>query len=246
MRHNSRARLLRLGLRLGSLLLISLSLFVGARWWTGNQGVVEIGSIYRTAQLSSERIGRVVRERDIRTVLNLRGCNPDEAWYRAEREEVLEAGATLVDVAMASDQWMSRVQLGAVIELLERAPRPILIHCEWGAERTGLVSAFAELLRDGGSLDRAKAQFTAYFLFLPTADGRVMISHIEQYAGWLAARGASHSPERFREWASHEYRPLTPSREDWPYDPYPLVVVNRPDTPLMATQARSTGARSVK
>jgi protein tyrosine phosphatase (PTP) superfamily phosphohydrolase (DUF442 family) len=200
------------------------------RWSVGNIGVLGEGSasVVRTGQLSAETLGRVIRDRGIRTVLNLRGSNPEEPWYREERSVTLGAGATQVDVAMATDQWMSRVQVAAVVELLDSAERPLLVHCQWGAERTGLVSAFAELLRPGGTLESARDQFSAYYLFVPTADGRVMTGHLERYAAWLKAQGAEHSPDRFRKWVRFDYRPGSPSREDWPYDPYPLVVVSRP------------------
>ena len=47
---------------------------------------------------------------------------------------------------------MSHAQLSAVVDSIEKAEYPMLIHCAWGSERTGLVSAFAELLRPGGTL----------------------------------------------------------------------------------------------
>src|SRR5205823_11137226 len=99
---------------------------------------------------------------------------------------------------------------------------------EWGAERTGLVSALAELLRPGGSLDDARAQFSIRYLFLPVRDGARMAAHLDRYAAWLRVQGAPHTPDRFRRWVAEGFRPGHPSREEWPYDPYPLVVVTRP------------------
>ena len=56
-----------------------------------------------------------------------------------------------------------------------------------------------------------------------------MSDAIDQYAGWLESQGLQHRPEVFRRWAESGYRPGDPSREDWPYDPYPLIVVTPPD-----------------
>ena len=95
-----------------------------------------------------------LREHRIKTVLNLRGSNLGDAWYRDEVAATNHAGATQVDVAMSSCVWMSRAQLRALIGRLMTAEYPMLIHCAWGSERTGLVSAFAELLRPGGTLAR--------------------------------------------------------------------------------------------
>ena len=115
--------------------------------------------------MPASALARTIRDYRIKTVLNLRGSNKDP-WYAAERTATLEAGATQVDIAMSSCIWMSRAQLRTVIETLDTAEYPMLIHCQWGAERTGLVSAFAELLRPGSTLDDARAQFSIRYLFV--------------------------------------------------------------------------------
>ena len=199
---------------------------------------------------SDARLGPIetLRERRIKTVLNLRGSNPTESWYRDEIATTREACATHVDVAMSSCLWMSRVQLRALVQTLDTAEYPLLIHCAWGSERTGLVSAFAELLRPGGTLDDARAQFSIRYLFVRVNDGKVMAEHLDQYANWLRERGIEHQPANFHRWVDAGFLPGQPSREDWEYDPYPLVVVARPgDTPAqqrpMAKRAGSTSRR---
>ena len=138
-------------------------------------------------------LARTIRDYQIKTVLNLRGSNKDR-WYSAERTATLDAGATQVDIAMSSCIWMSRAQLRTVIETLDTAEYPILIHCQWGAERTGLVSAFAELLRPGGTLDDARAQFSIRYLFVRVNDGKIMAEHLDQYERWLAEQGMDARP----------------------------------------------------
>jgi hypothetical protein len=90
------------------------------------------------------------------------------------------------------------------------------------------VAAIAELLRPGGSTAAARRQFSAWYLYLPVKDGLTMRGHVELYEAWLARAGRAHTPQVFREWVAREYRPGYPSREDWPFDPYPLVVISRP------------------
>ena len=161
-------------------------------------------------------------------MLNLRGSNPDQGWYRSERAATLAAGATQVDVPISSDQWLSRDQARTLLQVLDTSAYPLLIHCEWGAERTGLVSALATLLRPGSSLAEARAQFSLAYLFLPTRDGRVMAGHLDGYEAWLRKHRLTHTPARLRRWLAEVYRPGHPSREHWPSNPYPLVVVTRP------------------
>jgi protein tyrosine phosphatase (PTP) superfamily phosphohydrolase (DUF442 family) len=214
--------------------------YVGWRWRSGNQGTVVAGQIYRSGQLPAHVLADRIRQQGIRTVINLRGSNPDQAWYRAEKTAVLATGATLVDIPLASDLWLSREQATTLVNVLQTAERPIWIHCEFGSERTGLASALAALLEPGSSLRDAHAQFAPIYLFVPTKDGRVMRSHIESYETWLRSTGQTHSPATAVDWIRNNYTPRSPSRDEWPYDPYPLKVVNRPSEPAEAQWSKQT------
>jgi len=208
-----------------------------------NFGQVGPGLIYRSGQMPASALAQTIRDREIKTVLNLRGPNRSDLWYRDELATTRQEGATHVDIAMSSCLWMSRPQLRVLVETLEKSERPLLIHCAWGSERTGLASAFAELLRPGGTLDDARAQFSIRYLFIRVNDGQVMAEHLDQYESWLRKGGVVHSPVIFRQWVNEGFQPGHPGREEWPYDPYPLVVVNRPETPP-APSSVAAGNRS--
>jgi protein tyrosine phosphatase (PTP) superfamily phosphohydrolase (DUF442 family) len=223
-------RIVRWGVRLVAAIIVPISLWVAWDQATHNFGEVQPGRIYRSAQMPGSALAQTLRERQIKSVLNLRGQNPSETWYRDEMAATRRAGATHIDVAMSSCLWMSREQLRALVKTLESADYPLLIHCAWGSERTGLVSAFAELLRPGSSLDQARAQFSIRYLFVRIGDGTVMAEHLDLYESWLGNLGMVHTPDNFRRWVADGFQPGKPSREDWPYDPYPLVVTTRPES----------------
>jgi protein tyrosine phosphatase (PTP) superfamily phosphohydrolase (DUF442 family) len=225
-----RKRLLRWIARLVAAIVLAGAGYIAWDQATCNFGEVQHGRIYRSGQMPSSSLDRTVRDYKIKTVLNLRGSNKD-SWYAAERAATTEAGATQVDIAMSSCIWMSRAQLQKVVETLDTAEYPMLIHCQWGAERTGLISAFAELLRPGSTLEDARSQFSIKYLFVRVNDGKIMAEHLDQYERWLAERGWKHEPGSFRRWVAEGYRPQLPNREQWPYDPYPLVVITRPKSP---------------
>jgi hypothetical protein len=195
---------------------------------TYNFGIVQPGHIYRSGQMPPQALARTIRDRQIKTVLNLRGSNRVDAWYRDEVAATNNEGATQIDIAMSSCIWMSREQLAALIETLGSLEYPVLIHCAWGSERTGLVSAFTELLRPDGTLEQARAQFSAAYLFVRLGDGKVMAEHLDQYESWLVAEKLGHNPANFRRWVKHGFKPGLPNREQWRYDPYHLVVITRP------------------
>jgi len=219
----------RIVLAILALVLVPSLTYVFWDLWTYNFAEIRAGELFRSAQMSANALKQTIREHRIKTVLNLRGKNPNQPWYRAEREAALNAGATLVDIPMSSSEWMSRPQLRAVVDVLENYERPILIHCQWGSERTGLVSTFAELLRPGATLNDARGQLSLRYLYARVGDGKAMAEHIDAYESWLRERHAEHSPESFRRWVSKGYMPKPPSREFWPYDPDPVFVVTRPE-----------------
>jgi hypothetical protein len=191
---------------------------------------------------------RTLRDYGIKTVLNLRGPNPDEAWYRDELAATLAEGATHVDIPLSSCVWMSRIQLRALIHQLDGCTYPILMHCAWGSERTGLASAVAELLRPGGTLEGAQGALTLRHLYVRLGDGRIMAEFLDQYEAWLSSGGIRHSAEAFRRWAADGYRPGKPNREEWPYDPSPLVLVTRPaeEVPDVARAPAEAGGKEVR
>jgi protein tyrosine phosphatase (PTP) superfamily phosphohydrolase (DUF442 family) len=213
--------------------------FLGWNRATDNFGTLAVGQIYRSGQMSAGSLARTIHARKVRTVLNLRGANPTEPWYRAERAATVGAGATQIDIAMSSCLWMSRAQLQALVRVLDTCEHPLLIHCQWGSERTGLASAFAELLRPGRTLKDARDQFSVRYLFVPVKDGKIMMDHLNQYDAWLRAAGKPHDPALFRRWVAEGFQPGRPGREQWPYDPYPLVVTTRPETPDRPAERRA-------
>ena len=231
-----RARLRRTGRRLRPWLVATLiGAGAGAIGWrlglSDNFAVVRPGVLYRSGQMGAPALAPTLGQHRVRTVLNLRGSHPESAWYRAERAATLAAGATQVDIAMSSCEWMSRAQARALLGALDSAERPLLIHCFHGSERTGLVSAWAELLRPGSTIADAEAQFSAWhYLYFGIGDGVVTHHQLVAYEDWLRDNHLDHAPDRLRRWVATAYSPGTPSREQWAFDPYPLVVTTRPGT----------------
>ncbi|NBQ39354.1 MAG: hypothetical protein EBU34_06140, partial [Alphaproteobacteria bacterium] len=75
-------------IRIAAIILAALVLLAGA--WviglrlTGNIHEVEASRIFRSAQLSPAQLTELVNERGIKTILNLRGQNLEDGWYRDE------------------------------------------------------------------------------------------------------------------------------------------------------------------
>src|SRR5262249_5623280 len=97
--------------------------------------------------------------------------------------------------------------LRELVRTLDQTAYPILIHCQRGSDRTGLVSAIALLLQEGASLADARRQVGPRFGHLPISRTVAMDPFLDFYEGGLKAAGQEHSAQRFRHWLLHEYRP---------------------------------------
>jgi protein tyrosine/serine phosphatase len=107
---------------------------------TGNFHEVIPGELYRSAQPSGEDVAVYAGTYGIKTILNLRDENRTE-WYRAEADAASKAGITLIDFPISSSKQLSITDSQRLAKLMADAPKPLLIHCEHGANRTGLASA---------------------------------------------------------------------------------------------------------
>jgi protein tyrosine phosphatase (PTP) superfamily phosphohydrolase (DUF442 family) len=169
-----------------------------------NLHTVVPGQIYRSAQPSAADLEALIRRLHLRSVLNLRGDAEEKRWYRAERRVSATTGVRLFTVHLSAKTLPPAQRLREVLDVLETAPRPLLLHCKGGVERSGLVAALAVLL-DGGDLDAARAQFAASKGFLlPTTD---LPDVLDEYQRWLASRGVTSTPARVQRWVQRDYAP---------------------------------------
>jgi protein tyrosine/serine phosphatase len=110
----------------------------------GNVHVVEDGILYRSAQLNGQKLANVVAAHGIKSVINLRGENRGLRWYDDEIEVTAAHGISHFDVRMSAVREPDDATVTQLMETLQTAPRPLLIHCESGSDRTGLAAALYE------------------------------------------------------------------------------------------------------
>jgi protein tyrosine phosphatase (PTP) superfamily phosphohydrolase (DUF442 family) len=170
-----------------------------------NLHAVVAGQIYRSAQPSGDDIDRWVRELGLRSVVNLRGAKgkDDRRWLADERSASRRNGIEHVSLRMSSDDIPPAQTLRELVRILDTAPRPLLLHCAAGAERSGLASAVAVLLH-GGDLAAAHAEFALDKGFVYLVNPRLP-RVLDAYEQWLAGRPTT--PDRFRTWVTTEYAP---------------------------------------
>ncbi len=131
-----------------------------------NFHAVAEGSVYRSAQMDETQLRAAIGEYGIRTVLNLRGTNPDKPWYQTEARVCQELGVTLVDYAMSAGSLPPVEMMADILETLRRAEHPMLIHCSGGSDRTGAISAIYRMSILGEAREHALSELDPqYFHF---------------------------------------------------------------------------------
>jgi protein tyrosine/serine phosphatase len=130
---------------------------------TGNFHEVIAGELYRSAQPSAEMLRREAARFGIRTVVNLRGAHPGKAWYEEERQTAEELGITFIDFPMSANRELPVERAHELITRLRDVPKPILIHCYTGADRTGLASVIYVNRIAGVDEETAERQLSMYF-----------------------------------------------------------------------------------
>lgn len=172
-----------------------------------NQHTVIPGKVYRSAQLFPDELKRVIREKNIRTVINLRGTCPDTGWYLGEARTTHAAGISQEDVAFSAKRLPAPNEVRRLIEVLDHTEYPVIVHCQRGADRTGLVATAAVLLQPGSTLAEARRQLWPRYGHIRGGRTVVIDQFFDLYEGWLTATGQTHTPDRFRDWALNHYCP---------------------------------------
>lgn len=109
--------------------------------------------VMRSAQPSALGLQRL-SELGVRTVVNLRANHDDQMLLNSPELEL---------VRIPINTWnINDRQVAAAMRAIRSATRngPVLIHCQHGADRTGLISAVYRILDQGWSKEQALEELT--------------------------------------------------------------------------------------
>ena len=129
----------------------------------GNFHAVTPGEAYRCAQPSYSRLEKYVKQYGIKSVINLRGKNTGVSWYSDETRFCMINGVKHYDIALSATHKPTPQQLNEILTVIRTAPRPVLIHCKAGSDRSGLVAAMWKVLVDGQTKPEADNQLSIRF-----------------------------------------------------------------------------------
>ncbi len=185
------------GLGLVACLLTGFLHYIGL--FSGNVRVVEAHQVYRSAQLTGSQLREVLRSNGIRSVINLRGRLPQDAKLRDERAVCKEMNILHVDVSMSATALPQPAEVQKLLRALDTLPRPVLIHCAGGSDRTGLACTLYRVIERHAPLDQAQTdQLTWRYGHFAFGTAHPMDDFFQLY------RESSHGMS-MRSWVLHRY-----------------------------------------
>lgn len=142
------------------ILLISYILYVEEQ---GNFHTITHGEAYRSAQLDRDELEYYIKKYGIKSILNLRGDHLNAKWYKEEIKTCEDNHVAYYSVALLASCEPSERDVRNIIELFSSMPRPVLIHCKHGADRSGLVAAMWKVIVDKEPKSEARKQLSPMF-----------------------------------------------------------------------------------
>jgi hypothetical protein len=188
---------------------ISLAMILGgAIWWHISFNprffpVIE-KQVYRSAQLSASRLDAVVRTYGIRSIIALLGSEKGALWYENEKAVAEHHQVQMFNIGFGSHELPQYYRLNQLVDALLSVPRPILLHCYRGADRTGMASAIALILNDDPPFETIEKQYSWRFGVIPYSDS-IGVLFFNQYSEWLRTTGRIHNRDNFLDWIRNHY-----------------------------------------
>jgi protein tyrosine/serine phosphatase len=166
------------------------------------------GEAARAMQAWAGRLVPFLNRRGIRALVNLRGRNDDLSWWQKETAATGAAGIAHLDAMLDSRKLPTREMLVRLIECFDTAPRPFLLKCSGGQDRTSFAAALYLIHRSGWpAMEQAQAQFARFpYLHFPKTQQRWLKPFLDfavgdaggqPLASWIAA---SYTPEKLKAW----------------------------------------------
>lgn len=156
-----------------------------ARFWyleeQGNFHAITPGEAYRSSQMDRDELKHYIRKYAIRSVINLQGRHDGKGWYTEENDVCRETRTRHYDLNLTSDRAPSESEIKALLDIYGTAPRPVLIHCQAGADRSGLAAAIWKIAVDGAPKSEARKQLSVPLGHVPIGPTRVLDEFIENW-----------------------------------------------------------------
>lgn len=134
---------------------------------TRNFQTVVPGKVYRSGQMDEAQWLDYLHTYAIKTMLNLRGEHRTSLWYQQEIQVAEHLGIAHYDVGLSASRDVDNATLEAILGIMRQAPKPMLIHCLSGSDRSGLIAAVYLFAIEGQRAEAAAHQLSLVYGHFP-------------------------------------------------------------------------------
>jgi len=108
-----------------------------------------------------------LKKYDIKSILNLRG-DIDKPWHKTELKILNKYDILDYDYGIGDRKVLTLKEMKDIVRLIKEAPKPLLIHCKAGADRTGLAVALYlyDMKKDENAEDESLSLLYGHFPWL--------------------------------------------------------------------------------
>ncbi len=117
--------------------------------------------------LDRDELEYYIEKYRIKSIVNLIGDHPNKLWYREEIEVCAEHNVKHYDVSLPVYHEPTEEDVRELVEIFKNAPRPVLMHCKAGADRSGLAAAMWKVIVDKEPKSEAEKQLSILYGHIP-------------------------------------------------------------------------------
>jgi protein tyrosine/serine phosphatase len=148
-------------------LALAVGAYAAVLFYTDNFHTIVPGQAFRSGQMTSNELTSCIRKHSIRSIVNLRGDHPEMRWFSDEVVVAKHYGVMHRSVAISSGKPASEAKILELSSILQRCPKPVLIHCDGGADRAAFAAALYRYAVAREPVAMAEQEFSIWYGHLP-------------------------------------------------------------------------------
>ncbi len=163
------------------LIILIYGLFFADSWIKGNFHIITNNQAYRSRQLDKQLLKYYITKYNIKSIINLRGEEKGADWYDDEMYVSSIYNVFHYDLDLPMDKMPKDKDMQTLLDIFKTAPRPVLIHCLGGSDRTGLASTLWKILIDKENKCKASRHMLFYYGHMPFGKARVLDKWLDEH-----------------------------------------------------------------
>lgn len=157
--------------------------------------------VWRSNQPSPARLRAIHAKLGLKAVLNLRGPS-NKSFHLFEEEVCRDLGIRLVDQPLSATKAPTKERLEGLVAQLQSLPKPLLLHCKSGADRTGLAAAIYLLMIERQPMAVAMRQMSLRYTHVANSAAGIQDHLLRMYDAAHRKSGIE-----FADWVRTDYDP---------------------------------------